>query len=149
MLSIGELARQTGCTAPTIRYFEQIGLLPQAVRTAGNQRRYGPAHVSRLRFIRHGRALGFSQDDVRELLELAGEPGQPCANADGIARRHLDGVEARIAQLEALGGELKRMIHDDHHGTIADCRVIDVLADHGQCVSEHGTSQTGPGKGTP
>ncbi len=70
-LSIGELSRQTAVKMATIRYYEQVGLLASPARTAGKQRRYGPADVTRLNFIRHSRELGFEVEDIRELLALS------------------------------------------------------------------------------
>lgn len=125
--SIGELSRLTDTGVPTIRYYERIGLLPSAGRTAGNQRRYEAGQVSRLRFIRHARDLGFSQDAVRELLRLKDRPEHSCAAADGIARRHLDAVNDRIERLLALRRELERMIAACAGGVISDCRIIEAL----------------------
>jgi DNA-binding transcriptional MerR regulator len=71
-LTIGELATRTGCKVQTIRYYEQIGLLPEALRTKGNQRRFGPPHLDRLAFIRHSRELGFPLEAVREPYRSAG-----------------------------------------------------------------------------
>ena len=136
-LSIGRLAADTGTKVPTIRYYEQIGLMPVASRTEGNQRRYGEEQAERLRFIRHARALGFPLDVVRELLDLADDPDQPCASADAIARRRLADVEARLASLEALKVELERMIDHCQGGTVGQCHVVRVLADHSRCLAEN------------
>ena len=135
--TIGQLSARTGCKVQTVRYYEQIGLMPQPLRTEGNQRRYGARHLERLAFIRHSRELGFPLEAVRELLNLADDPDRSCEAADGIARRQLLQVESRIARLQALKRELKRMIVQCHGGKIAECRVIDVLADHGLCASDH------------
>ncbi|MBJ6126976.1 MerR family transcriptional regulator [Microvirga splendida] len=132
-LTIGELSRRTQVKVPTIRYYEQIGLLPQPVRTEGQQRRYQEDEVNRLNFIRHARELGFGVEDIRELLDLAARPNQPCHQADSIARRNLEAVDRRLAQLGALRQELARMVHECQHGRICECRVIEVLADHTQC----------------
>ncbi|MFP4537250.1 MAG: MerR family transcriptional regulator [Dichotomicrobium sp.] len=137
MLSIGALARKTGTKVQTIRYYEQIGLMPEPGRTDGGQRRYGEADLDRLAFIRHARQLGFPLDAIRELLELADRPDQPCAAADSIAQRQLRQVEQRIARLEALRTELRRMIRECDGGSLADCRVIEVLRDHSECLTEH------------
>ena len=137
---IGQLARQTGCKVQTIRYYEQIGLMPEPLRTEGNQRRYGARHLERLGFIRHSRELGFSLGAIRELLDLADDPDRSCAAADAIARRQLQQVESRIARLGALRRELKRMIVQCRGGSIAECHDIEVLVDHGLCSSDH----TGP-----
>lgn len=134
--TIGELSERTGCKVQTIRYYEQIGLMPAPGRTGGNQRRYSPPHLERLAFIRHSRELGFSLDAIRELLDLTDDPDRTCAVADRIARRQLQQVESRIARLQALKSEFRRMIKQCRGGRIADCRVIGVLADHGQCLHE-------------
>ena len=83
--SIGTLAARAGYAVQTLRYFEQTGLMPQAPRTAGGQRRYGEKELRRLLFIRHARDLGFELDAVRSLLKLAGHPDAPCEAADAIA----------------------------------------------------------------
>ncbi|HZW47273.1 MAG TPA: helix-turn-helix domain-containing protein [Microvirga sp.] len=136
MLSIGELSRRTAVKIPTIRYYEQVGLMPAPPRTEGKQRRYGPAEVSRLNFIRHARELGFEVEAIRELLMLSENPEQSCVEADRIARRHMIEVERRIERLTALRGELKRMVSECSHGRVGECRVIQVLADHDQCEHE-------------
>lgn len=129
-LSIGHLARRTGVKVETIRYYEQVGLMPEPLRTAGNQRRYGPAHTARLGFIRHGRELGFTLEQVREMLELSDRPDRPCEEIDQIARDHLAAVERRIGRLEALRQELQRMIRDCDGQSVCECRIVEVLSDH-------------------
>jgi DNA-binding transcriptional MerR regulator len=136
-LPIGELSRRTGVKVPTIRFYEQIGLLSAPPRTEGNQRRYGKPEVERLNFIRHSRELGFEVEDIRELLDMAASPQASCHQADSIARNHLTEIDRRIASLAALRGELARMVEECGHGRICDCRIIEVLADHGECVTEH------------
>lgn len=130
ILSIGQAARAAGCKVQTVRYYEQLGLLAKPARTAGNQRVYGDEHLSRLAFIRHARELGFPLEAIRELISLGGKPEQSCAQADGIASAHLAEVDRKIKALTALRGELKRMVQSCRRGRIAECRVIEVLADH-------------------
>lgn len=127
--SIGDLAARTGTKVGTIRYYEKAGLLPAAARTAGNHRTYAQAHIDRLAFIRHSRELGFPLASVLTLLTMADAPGQPCAAVDAIAREHLTAVQSRIARLQALETELARMVQECGRGRVADCRVIEVLAD--------------------
>jgi DNA-binding transcriptional MerR regulator len=134
---IGALARRTGVKIPTIRFYEQIGLLPEPPRSEGNQRRYGKAEVDRLAFIRHARELGFDVADIRELLAMSAEPQASCHQADSIARNHLGEIERRIASLQALRLELARMIDVCGHGRICDCRIIEALADHSLCATDH------------
>ncbi|MEO5619631.1 MAG: helix-turn-helix domain-containing protein [Cypionkella sp.] len=138
MLTIGKLAAATGVKVPTIRYYEQIGLLPGAERSIGNQRLYARAAQDRLAFIRHARDLGFTLEAIRELLGLSDRPDQSCAEVDAIARAQLGAVEGRIARLQALKTELERMLDHCAGGRIADCRVIEVLGNHDQCASDHG-----------
>jgi DNA-binding transcriptional MerR regulator len=136
-IAIGELSRRTQVKVPTIRYYEQIGLLPKPVRTEGKQRRYSGAELSRLSFIRHARELGFEIEDIRALLALTSVPQHSCHAADSIARRHLSQVDMRIGQLTALRSELERMIDECGHGRVCDCRIMEVIGDHGQCGYEH------------
>lgn len=137
MLTIGAMARKTGTKVQTIRYYEQIGLMPEPGRTEGGQRRYGDAELDRLSFVRHARQLGFSLDAIRELLNLSDNPGTSFADADAIARRQLKQVEQRLSRLEALRTELERMVHECSGGRTADCRVLEVLRDHSECLTEH------------
>lgn len=144
MFTIGQLSRATGVKVPTIRYYEQIGLLPEPERSEGNRRLYGQATRDRLAFIRHARDLGFPQDSIRELLKLSDHPARSCEAADEIARRQLIEVNARISRLNALRGELERMLAQCSCGTIADCRVIEVLGNHALCGQDHLGENIGP-----
>lgn len=138
MLTIGKLGQATGVKIPTIRYYEQIGLLPGAERSTGNQRLYTRAAQDRLAFIRHARDLGFTLEAIRDLLGLSDRPDQSCAEVDAIARAQLQAVEGRIARLQALKAELERMVDHCAGGAIADCRVIEVLGNHKHCTTDHG-----------
>ncbi len=111
--------------------------MPKPARSDGGQRRYTMAHADRLAFIRHARELGFPLDAIRELLNLVDKPDQPCAQVDRVARGVLTDVEAKIARLESLRGELQRMVRQCRHGRVSDCRVIRVLKDHthSSCLS--------------
>lgn len=135
--TVGQLAREIGIAVGTVRHYERIGLLPPAARSDGNQRLFDEQARRRLGFVRHARDLGFSLDAVRELLELANQPEAPCDRADVIARRHLAGVEHRIARLEGLRRELIRMVEGCTAGAVAECRVIETLADHVHCLNDH------------
>ena len=137
MLTIGTLGKKTGTKVQTIRYYEQIGLMPEPGRTEGGQRRYGHAELDRLAFIRHSRQLGFSLEAIRELLDLSDDPDRPCHEADSIARRQLKQIEQRMARLEALRNELERMVHESCVGNTSDCRVLEVLRDHSECLTNH------------
>jgi len=138
MYSIGALARDTGLKIPTIRFYEQIGLIAPPERTEGNQRRYDRAARDRLRFVRHSRDLGLPLDAIRDLLRLKSQTDQLCEGADKIAADHLARVRDRIARLKRLESELIRIVAacDGHHRA-DDCNVISALADHSQCDSDH------------
>lgn len=127
--SIGEIARRSGVKVPTVRYYEQIGLLPAPPRSDGNRRVYDRTDLHRLVFIRHARELGFDIDAIRSLLTLQDTPTQSCATADAIARAHLAEVDRRIARLTALRIELDRMVSECACGRISECRVIETLSD--------------------
>lgn len=137
MLSIGEISRRSGVKVPTIRYYEQMGLIAAPERSAGNQRRYTPAELDRLTFIRHARDLGLSLDAIRELLELSEHPDMPCADAHVIATEHLASIRERIARLKRLERELTRIEASCHADYVGECRIIHVLSDHALCESEH------------
>ncbi len=98
--TVGQLARVTDTKAVTIRYYEQIGLLPAAPRNSAGYRLYSEAERDRLLFIRRGRALGFSLDDVREMLALAGHRQASCAGVDAKVETHLEQVRQRLRDLQ-------------------------------------------------
>jgi len=136
--SIGEIARAGNCKVQTIRYYEQIGLLPKPRRNSGNQRVYSDQQYDRLKFIRHGRELGFSLNRIRQILALSDEPAYSCNEVDRIARDHLLDVESKIERLQCMQAELNRMISDCDSGRVDECRIIRVLANHALCLtSDH------------
>jgi DNA-binding transcriptional MerR regulator len=135
--SIGDIARMTGVKVPTIRYYENIGIMLPPPRTGGGQRRYDEAALDRLAFVAHAREMGFPLDSIRSLLDLAEHPSEPCANADRIARERLADVVKRIERLENLRTELEAMLDGHQTGKAADCRIIEVLSDHGECMTDH------------
>ena len=138
MFSIGQLSKQSDVKVPTIRYYEEMGLLEAPVRTEGNQRRYDRAGLERLRFIKHARDLGFSIDAIASLIELQTHPDRSCESANSIAVAQLSDVRARIRRLRALEKELVRIADGcDGLGTSADCYVLASLADHALCDHDH------------
>ncbi len=134
---IGELAKASGVKVPTIRFYEQIGLLRVPQRTESQRRIYDGAAVKRLAFIKHARQLGFAIDAIRTLLDLSDQPDRICDDANALAQEQLVAVEGKIAQLERLRDELARMVEASCHGPVAECRVIEVLSDHSLCQHEH------------
>jgi DNA-binding transcriptional MerR regulator len=127
-ISIGKLAALTGVKVPTIRFYEQNNLIPLPCRTEGGQRRYDESAVRRLNFIHHARDLGFSVEDIRQLLALSEHPALSCETAEEIARYHLQQVEEKVARLRRIRSELKRMIEACGGGSVAECRILDALS---------------------
>ena len=105
-MQISEAATLAGVSTPTIRYYEQIGLLPRASRSAAGYRRYSETAVEELRFIRKAQALGFSLDEIRTILELSRSGKGPCGEVLALARQHVHAVEERIQQLQAFRDQL-------------------------------------------
>lgn len=110
-LRIGELADRMGISVPTIRYYEQIGLLRRALRQAGNQRVYTRGDVERLTFIRRCQEFDFSIDQVRARVALLDDPGNSCMGARDLAASHLDAVRAKMRELKALEPSLVSFVH--------------------------------------
>ena len=126
-LSIGELGRRTNTKVETVRYYERIGLLASPARTEGNYRSYGETDLNRLSFIRRARDLGFPLDQVRALLGLSDQRDHPCDEVDEMVQAHLNAVERKIADLQALKRELGSLLTQCRGGRISDCRVIEAL----------------------
>lgn len=138
MLTIGNLVKETGVAAQTIRHYEITGLLPPSLRSSGNQRRYGPRHLESLGFIRHARELGFSIEDIRGLMTLERRAGlTDCAEAVAVVDRHLNVVRKKITSLKRLEKELARMRNSCPHPTLGDCQIMATLHDykHDHCLS--------------
>jgi DNA-binding transcriptional MerR regulator len=127
-LTIGQLGKATATKVETIRYYERIGLLPAPGRTAGNYRSYSGEHLRGLAFIRRARELGFSIEDVRELVGLAGHRESPCAEVDQIVERHLETTERKIAALRRLRNELRDTLASCKGGRIGECHVVRALS---------------------
>lgn len=128
-LTIGQLSRQTGVNIENIRYFEKVGLLPAPPRTEGGHRSYGTEHVQTLAFIRRGRQLGFTPDEVRALLELR-QPGKAsCCEVQEIAAHHLDRVRAKISDLTRLERLLAKTTDRCSGDAAPECPVLDMI-DH-------------------
>lgn len=126
--SIGYLAKTTETKVVTIRYYERIGLLPEPARTPGNYRSYSAVHLDRLSFVRRARDLGFTIEQVRDLLSLSDQHDRPCEAVDVIACEHLAEVDRKIADLQALRRELGSIIDKCGCGTIAECLIIEALS---------------------
>ncbi len=138
MFSIGELSKRTKVEVPTIRYYEEMGLLAAPERTEGNQRRYDMAGLERLSFIKHSRDLGFSIEAISDLIELQGHPDRSCQEATDIAVSQLSDVRAKIKRLRALEKELVRISKGCGDERVSEnCYVLASLADHKLCHQDH------------
>lgn len=126
-LKRAELAQRTGCNLETVRYYEKVGLLPEPPRTASGYRSYDGTHERRLRFVLRSRELGFSLDEVRELLRLVDERDRPCAEARDVATVHLVDVRAKIADLRRMERVLKDVVTRCGDGTLPECPLIETL----------------------
>ena len=130
--SIGAASKQTGCSVPTIRYYEEVGLLPAAPRTEGNQRHYDDAAIRRLTFIRRCRDFGFAIEQVRELVGLVDQPNRDCVEVRDIAQTHLQDVQRKLADLQALAASLSAFVCSCNSacagGPAVDCTILEDLA---------------------
>ena len=126
-MRIGELARACDCPAETIRYYEKIGLLPQAVRRANGDRSYDDTHQKWLQFILRSKELGFSQDEVRRLTYLAHQKQPACADVHELLEEHVVDVRKRVRALKRMEHALVRLKSQCQDGTLHDCPVIDEL----------------------
>ncbi|HEX5430337.1 MAG TPA: helix-turn-helix domain-containing protein [Bryobacteraceae bacterium] len=127
-LTIGELAGETGVKVVTIRYYERIGVLAAPARTASNYRSYSGEQITRLRFIRRCRELGFSLQEIRDFLRVSSENGPSCAEICRITEQHLKAIENRIADLKRLASALHRMSSScSGRRPVAECRILETL----------------------
>lgn len=128
MMNIGTASRESGVSVKMMRHYESIGLLPKAARTEGNYRLYGPNDVHILRFIRRARSLGFSMDEIRELLGLWQSKTRSSVAVKKIARRHVDELKAKITELEAMVSTLEHLMHHCHGDHRPECPILDDLS---------------------
>jgi MerR family transcriptional regulator, mercuric resistance operon regulatory protein len=126
-MPIGELSRLTGVNIETIRYYEKIKMLRAPPRTEGGHRIYGPTETRMLAFIRRGRELGFSLDEIRALLDLGGPGNASCADVRKVATRHLDDIRAKIGDLKKLERLLAKTIARCSGNRVPECPVLDIL----------------------
>jgi DNA-binding transcriptional MerR regulator len=124
---IGELAKKCKCPVETIRYYEKIGLLPKPVRSTNRYRVYDELHRKWLQFILRSRSLGFTQDEVRQLVEIAHMKNPACADVHSILSEHVSQVQGKILDLRRLENALSRLNAKCEDGTLSECPVIDEL----------------------
>ena len=128
LMDIGRASKASGVSVKMIRHYEAIGLLPKVARTFANYRVYREGEVHTLRFIRRARALGFSMDDIQELLSLWQNKSRSSASVKKIAGKHADGLKRKIAELEAMVGTLEHLTKHCHGDHRPDCPILDDLS---------------------
>ena len=128
-LTRGRLALRTGCNIETIRYYERVGLLPPPPRSAGGHRLYGEGLVRRLNFVRRSRDLGFSIEEIRELLRLVDGGTYTCREVEKLARDHVREIRRKIADLRKLERVFETMAAQCSGDAVPDCPIIDALFD--------------------
>ena len=129
VLSIGKLSQQSGVNIETIRYYEKIGVMPAPGRSAGGFRIYEPDHLKRLSFVRRGRQLGFSLDEIRSLLRLVDGHGHTCAEVHALMLSHLAEIRRKIRDLRRLQRAMAEMAARCSGESVPECPIVDALFD--------------------
>ncbi len=127
-MNIGEAAARSDVKPKTIRYYESIGLIDAAPRTEGGYRSYGATDVAFLRFIRRARGLGFSVNDVANLLALYRDTNRASADVKALATEHLNAIDRKLAELHSVRDTLQHLVHACHGDDRPDCPILDDLA---------------------
>lgn len=138
-LTIGEVAERTGCSVPTIRFYEEIGLIPKAARTEGGRRTYVESDAKLLTFIRRCRDFGFTVEQVRDLVSLSTSRDRDCFEARDLAAGHLHGVREKIVEMKALERNLEAFVERCDiacaGGPAAECVILEDLAEGGRACA--------------
>lgn len=127
-MNIGEAAGRSGVSAKMIRYYEQSGLIPAAHRRSSGYREYGEDDVHRLRFVRRARDLGFSVEQIGELLSLWGDHGRASADVHAVTLEHIAQLRTKAAEIQGMIDVLQRLADGCHHDDSPQCPILDELA---------------------
>jgi len=127
-MNIGEAAKASGVSAKMIRHYESVGLFPEPARTDSGYRQYGDKEIGTLRFIRHSRDLGFSIEQIRELLGLWQNRKRPSRQVRALAQAHIEELEEKLEDLRAMKATLEHLVQCCHGDERPDCPIIDTLA---------------------
>ena len=127
-VNIGDAARLSGVSAKMVRHYETLGLLPRVARTDSGYRQYAEADVHTLRFIKRSRDLGFSMEEIGELVGLWQNRRRASANVRRIARHHADDLARRITAMQEMQRTLEHLIHCCHGDERPDCPILEELA---------------------
>ncbi|MGQ9367490.1 Cu(I)-responsive transcriptional regulator [Azospirillum sp. ST 5-10] len=136
-MNIGTVAKRSGVPAKTIRYYESVGLIPSAGRTAAGYRVYGERDVSTLRFIQSARSLGFSVKEVGALLALWHDRGRASADVRALALNHIAEIDAKVAELLSMRGTLQHLVDHCAGDHRPDCPILDGIADPSRLPAGH------------
>ena len=128
LLDIGRASKASGVSVKMIRHYETIGLLKKIARTYANYRVYSDKDVHTLRFIKRSRTLGFSVDDIRELLSLWQNKSRPSASVKRIAGGHMQDLKRRILEMQSMVATLEHLTHNCHGDQRPDCPILEDLA---------------------
>jgi MerR family copper efflux transcriptional regulator len=124
-MNIGSVAHRSGVPTKTIRYYESVGLIPPAARSDNGYRHYSEVDVQTLRFIQRARQLGFTVEDVAQLLELWRDKARASADVKALARRHIEQVEAKLGELESIRRVLQDLVARCHGDERPECPILD------------------------
>ncbi len=127
-VSIGELSRRTGCNVETVWYYERVGVIPKPPRTEGGHRCYPVEQVKRLVFVRRGRELGFTLDQIRGLLKFVDTCNFGCSDVKSLTDEHLAELRKKIADLRRTERVLKDMAAQCDGGQVPECPILDALS---------------------
>jgi len=128
LMDIGRASKESGVSVKMIRHYEAVGVLSKAARTFANYRVYGPNDVHTLRFIKRARALGFSMEDIRELVGLWKNKSRSSAAVKRIAGKHIDVLKRKLAELQAMVDTLEYLTHHCHGDERPECPILEDLA---------------------
>ena len=128
MLDIGRASKASGVSVKMIRHYEAIGILPKVARTLSNYRLYSPNDVHLLRFIKRARTLGFSMDDIKELVSLWRNKSRSSAAVKSIAGKHVEVLKQKVAELQSMVQTLEHLTHHCHGDSRPSCPILDDLS---------------------
>ena len=145
-MNIGEAAKSSGVSAKMIRHYESLGLFPQASRTESGYRQYTDKEIGTLRFIRQSRDLGFSLEQIRELLGLWQNRRRSSRQVRALAQAHLEELDAKLRELQEMKATLEHLVHCCHGDDRPDCPIIESLESNGPQVAHPAPAGLQPGR---
>jgi MerR family copper efflux transcriptional regulator len=147
-MNIGEAAKASGVSAKMIRHYESVGVFPEAARTDSGYRQYSDKEVATLRFIRHARDLGFSIEQIRELLGLWHDRKRPSRQVRALAQAHIQELEEKLRELQEMRATLEHLVRACHGDDRPDCPIIETLESTVPAVGQLRSRRSGlePGK---